>query len=303
MTVKAAFEAAAGGYAILVHGGAGDASGPRLDGQVAGCQDAAAAAQQLLELGASAVEAVQLAVSLLEDDPRFNAATGGALTSAGTLELDAAIMEGTNLRAGAVCCLSPFKNPIQVARAVMEDARHVLLCGEGAAAFAREKGFLPADASSMITDAARESLARIMAGGGSDWAAGTVGAVARDASGRLAAATSTGGIMAKRPGRVGDSPLLGAGTYADDTLGAASATGQGEGIMRVTLAARVVAAIAQGATPADACYEGLRWMRQRVAATGGMIVVGRDGRLGWARSTSSMAYAATWRGHKVIAGG
>jgi beta-aspartyl-peptidase (threonine type) len=212
-------------------------------------------------------------------------------------------MEGTNLRAGAVCGLPPFKNPILVARAVMEDARHVLLCGAGAAAFAREKGFSPADPSSMITDGARESLARILAGGGSEWAAGTVGAVARDASGKLAAATSTGGIMAKHPGRVGDSPLLGAGTYADDTLGAASATGQGEGIIRVTLAARVVAAIAQGATPADACYEGLRWMRQRVAATGGMIVVGRDGRLGWARSTSSMAYAATWRGHKVIAGG
>ena len=302
MTVKASFEAA-GGYAILVHGGAGDASGPRLDAQVAGCQDAAAAAQQLLELGASALEAVQLAVTMLEDDPRFNAGTGGALTSAGTLELDAAIMDGTGLRAGAVCGLPPFKNPILIARAVMDDARHVLLCGEGAAAFARDKGFMPADPASMITDGARESLSRSLAAGGSTWAAGTVGAVARDTSGRLAAATSTGGIMGKRPGRVGDSPLLGAGTYADDTLGAASATGQGEGIMRVTLAARVVAAIAQGAAPADACYEGLRWMRQRVAATGGMIVVGRDGRLGWARSTSSMAYAAAWRGHKVIAGG
>ncbi|HKU36797.1 MAG TPA: isoaspartyl peptidase/L-asparaginase, partial [Polyangiales bacterium] len=229
--------------------------------------------------------------------------TGGALTSAGTLELDAAIMDGTQLRAGAVCGLPPFKNPIQVARAVLDDARHVLLCGEGAAAFAREKGFVPADPASMITQAARESLTRALASGSSHWAAGTVGAVARDSNGGLAAATSTGGIMGKRPGRVGDSPLLGAGTYADDTLGAVSATGQGEGIIRVTLAARVIAAIAQGASPADACYDGLRWMRKRVAASGGMIVVGRDGRLGWARSTASMAYAAAWHGHKVIAGG
>jgi beta-aspartyl-peptidase (threonine type) len=303
MTVKAAFDAAAGGYSILVHGGAGDSSGPRLDLQVAGCQDATTAARALLEAGASALDAVQRAVSILEDDPRFNAGTGGALTSLGTLELDAAIMDGTSLRAGAVCGLPPFKNPIDVARAVLNDARHVLYCGEGAAEFAREKGFEPSDPSRMITDAAREALERTLAADASTWAAGTVGAVARDKSGRLAVATSTGGIMGKHPGRVGDSPLLGAGTYADDSRGAASATGQGEGIMRVTLAARVIGSIGAGDSPADACFEGLSFMKRRVAAAGGMIAIDKDGRLGWARSTSSMAYALTWRGHKVMGGG
>ncbi len=302
MTVKAAFEAA-GGFSILVHGGAGDAAGTRLDAQIAGCQDAANAARVLLEAGASALDAVQRAVELLEDDPRFNAGTGGALTNLGTLELDAAIMDGTSLRAGGVCSLPPFKNPIDIARAVLDDARHVLYCGEGAAEFARTKGFQPVDPTRMITDAARESLARTLAHNPSNWAAGTVGAVARDKAGRLAAATSTGGIMGKHPGRVGDSPLLGAGTYADDTRGAASATGQGEGIMRVTLAARVIESIGAGNSPADACYDGLSFMKQRVAATGGMIAVDKDGRLGWARSTPSMAYAVTWHGHKVIGGG
>lgn len=302
MTVKAAFESA-GGYALLVHGGAGDASGLRLDGQIAGCQDAAEAARALLEAGASALDAVQRAVAILENDARFNAGTGGALTRDGTLELDAAIMEGTTLRAGAVCCLPPFKNPIDIARAVLNDARHVLYSGEGAAAFARAKGFEPALPADMVTDGARDSLVRTLKSGASGWAAGTVGAVARDKQGRLAAATSTGGIMGKDPGRIGDSPLLGAGTYADDTRGAVSATGQGEGIMRVTLAARVLEAIAQGSSPAEACFDGLTAMKKRVAATGGMIAIDKDGRLGWARSTSSMAYALTWHGHRVLGGG
>jgi beta-aspartyl-peptidase (threonine type) len=303
MTVKASFDGAAGGYAILVHGGAGDSSGPRLDGQVAGCTDAVSAARALLEQGASALDAVQLAVSMLEDDPRFNAGTGGALTSLGTLELDAAIMDGTSLRAGAVCNLPPFKNPIAIARAVLDDARHVLFSGEGAAAFAMAKGFQPVDPATMITEGARESLHRALALNAPNWAAGTVGAVARDSAGRLAAATSTGGIMGKHPGRIGDSPILGAGTYADDSRGAASATGQGEGIMRVTLAARVIAAIGAGDSPGDACFDGLSFMQSRIAAHGGMIAIDRDGRLGWARSTPSMAYALTWRGHKVLGGG
>jgi beta-aspartyl-peptidase (threonine type) len=303
MSPKAAFDAASGGYSILVHGGAGDASGTRLDHQIAGCQDAVHAARALLESGASALDAVQRAVSILEDDPRFNAGTGGALTSLGTLELDAAIMDGTSLRAGAVCALPPFKNPVDVARAVLEDARHVLYSGDGAAEFARSKGFHPVEPDRMITDGARESLARTLSLNASNWAAGTVGAVARDSSGRLAVATSTGGIMGKHPGRVGDSPILGAGTYADDSRGAASATGQGEGILRVTLASRVIAAIGAGESPADACFEGLSFMKQRVAATGGMIAIDKNGRLGWARTTPSMAYALTWSGHKVMGGG
>jgi beta-aspartyl-peptidase (threonine type) len=303
MTVKASL-GPGGGYALIVHGGAGDAEGVRLDGQIAGCQIAAERAKQLLEAGGSALDAVQQAVMLLEDDPRFNAATGGALTCDGTLELDASIMDGVQLRAGAVCSLPPFKNPIAIARAVLDDAKHVLYSAQGASAFARAHGFAPADPADMITAAAREQLAHTLAAQPmAAWPAGTVGAVARDKHGHLAAATSTGGIMGKRIGRVGDSPLLGAGTYADDTLGAASATGQGEGIMRIALGSRVTQALGRGESPGDAAYDGLVLMKQRTGALGGIIVVDREGRIGWARSTSSMAYAASWGKHGVLAGG
>jgi beta-aspartyl-peptidase (threonine type) len=247
---------------------------------------------------------VQQAVMLLEDDARFNAATGGALTCAGTLELDASIMEGSGLRAGAVCSLSPFRHPIAIARAVLDDAQHVLYAGQGADMFARGHGFSPAHPEDMISAEARDQLARVLAERPvTVWPAGTVGAVARDKQGRVAAATSTGGIVAKRLGRVGDSPLLGAGTYADDAFGAASSTGQGEGIMRIALAARVTTALAAETNPGDAAFDGLVLMKQRTAALGGIIVVHRDGRIGWARSTPSMPYAASWERNGVLAGG
>lgn len=293
----------AGGYALIVHGGAGDITGPRLDGQIEGCLRAAERAKQILETGGSALDAVQAAVVDLEDDARFNAATGGALTCEGSLELDAAIMEGHALRAGAVCGLPPFKNPITIARAALDDGKHVLYCAEGAVTFARARGFTPADPSSMITDEARAQLARYLNTGTSQGPAGTVGAVARDKHGHLAAATSTGGVVGKRPGRVGDSPLLGAGTYADNALGAASATGLGEGIMRIGLCGRVVHALAAAEQAGHAGFDVLEHMKQRTNARGGVIMIDRDGRIGWARSTHSMAYAATWQNHKVVAGG
>ena len=304
MSAKAAFGSPDSGYALIVHGGAADSSGMRLDGQIEGCQRAAERAKRLLEVGGSALDAVQEAVIELEDDPRFNAATGGALTSEGTLELDASIMEGGALRAGAVCSLPPFKNPIAIARAVLEEGRHVLYCGRGAEHFARQRGFAPADPASMITAEARETLACVLADAPALAASGgTVGAVARDRQGRIAAATSTGGIMGKRPGRVGDSPLLGAGTYADDRLGGASSTGQGEGIMRIALASRVAFALGQGIPPADAAFDALHAMQERTGLRGGIIVIDRLGRMGWARSTASMSYALTWEKHRVLAGG
>lgn len=293
----------AGGYALIVHGGAGDLCGPELDAQIEGCLPAAERAKQILDAGGSALDAVEAAVVVLEDDPRFNAATGGVLTCEGTLELDAAIMEGTDLRAGAVCSLSPFKNPIRVARAALQDARHVLYAGAGAAAFARDQGFVACAPEQMITAQAREQLAAYLARQSSPGPAGTVGAVARDKQGRLAAATSTGGMVGKRPGRVGDSPLLGAGTYADDALGAASATGAGEGIMRIALCTRIVHALACAEQPGHAGLDVLTLMKQRTGALGGAIMVDRLGRIGWARSTQSMAYAASWESHKIIAGG
>jgi len=318
-TVTGSFGSGGGGCALIVHGGAGNVKGVQLDAQIAGCHAAATVAKNILSAGGSALEAVQAAVIVLEDDPRFNAATGGALTSEGALELDAAIMEGTELRAGAVCGLPPFKNPIAIARAALVDARHVLYCGAGAAAFARQQGFAPADPAEMITEEARGQLAAHLAltdamsiggiggigdgGGMGPGPSGTVGAVARDKQGRVAAATSTGGIVGKRPGRVGDSPLLGAGTYADDALGAASATGQGEGIMRIGLCARVLHALHAAQQPGHAGFDVLQLMQQRTGALGGVITVDCNGRIGWARSTASMAYAASWDDHKVVAGG
>jgi beta-aspartyl-peptidase (threonine type) len=292
-----------GGYALIVHGGAGDMTGPRLDSHIEGCLRAAERAKQLLESGGAALDAVQAAVMELEDDPRFNAATGGVLTCEGTLELDAAIMEGHELRAGAVCGLSPFKNPIAIARAALDDAKHVLYCGHGAVAFAKERGFEPSDPAAMITNEARAQLASYLRSHTVAGPAGTVGAVARDKHGHLAAATSTGGVLGKRLGRVGDSPLLGAGTYADDALGAASATGLGEGIMRIGLCGRIVHALASAQQPGHAGFDVLELMKQRTKARGGVIMIDRAGRIGWARSTHSMAYAAAWENHKVVAGG
>ncbi len=292
-----------GGVALLVHGGAGDSEGTLLDGQIEGCHHAASLGRRVLDEGGSALDAVTVAVRALEDDARFNAGTGGALTSQGTLELDASIMEGTGLRGAGVCSLVGFKNPVDVARAVLEEGRHVLYAGHGASEFARNAGFEPACPASMISVEQQAALERMLKGHGDSWPKGTVGAGARDARGCLAAATSTGGITGKRPGRVGDSPILGAGTYADDHKAAASATGHGEGIVRVSLTARVVDAVARGASPADAAYDALMEMKARVGSLARLIVVGRDGSLGMARTTRSMAFAAYWQGHGIMTGG
>ncbi|MBI3202209.1 MAG: isoaspartyl peptidase/L-asparaginase [Myxococcales bacterium] len=296
MSVTRSWASDGGRFAVLVHGGAGDVPDAKVERHVAGCRAAAARAREILAAGGSALDAAQAAVIVLEDDPVFNAGTGACLTADGTLELDACVMEGEALRAGAVCALDPFKNPIAIARAVLEEGTHVLYAARGARAFAEGAGFSPADPASMITEAARQKLAEARASGKvSGWAGGTVGAVARDVRGHVAAATSTGGMVGKRAGRVGDSPIVGAGTYADDLGGAASATGHGEGILRVALGATAVHRLAH-AGPEPVARGLIAEMRARVGATGGLILVGRDGRLGWARSTRTMTWAAEWDG-------
>src|SRR5262249_41477702 len=191
----------AGGWAILVHGGAGRSDSDA--GRVEGCRRSTEAAVRVLSAGGSALDAVQAAVRVLEDDPLFNAGTGACLTEEGLIELDAAIMEGSARRAGGVCALPPFRNPIDVARAVMVEGRHVLYAGEGAAAFARRAGFEPSTVEAMTTERARLKWEELRKGTlASSWVpTGTVGAVARDAGGLIAAATSTGGILGKRSGR------------------------------------------------------------------------------------------------------
>jgi beta-aspartyl-peptidase (threonine type) len=287
-----AWAADGGAWALLLHGGAGGALGADGPRRVEGVKLAAAAGAEILREGGSALEAVQRAVVLLEDDPVFNAGTGACLDEEGLITLDASIMEGTSLRAGAVCALPPFRNPVAIARAVLEDGRHVLYAGDGAARFAATHGFEPMTSEAMTTAAAREQWEKARRAAAPSGALGTVGAVAIDLQGHVAAATSTGGIAGKRAGRVGDSPVPGAGTYADDEAGAASATGGGEGILRVGLTRGVIEALRRGAPPEQASREAIAHLVSRVAGNGGVIVVDRTGRLAWARGTASMAWAA-----------
>ncbi len=283
--------------AIAVHGGAGslDDSGTSGLGPDAPRQEgvgrAAAAAWDVLRRGGSALDAVVLAATLLEDDPTFNAGTGATLTSGGHVELDASLMDGSTLAAGAVACVRDVKNPVLLARAVMERSAHLLLVGEGASGFAREAG-IPAWENQRLVipqqrarfDAARGAKPEAVGGG-------TIGAVARDRAGHVAAATSTGGTFLKRPGRVGDSPIIGAGTYADDRLAAVSSTGHGEAIIRVTLARLVADRVGAGRSAAEAAAEGIRFLGERVGGQGGVIVVGPSGEPGFAFNTPAMARA------------
>ncbi len=280
-------------WSIVVHGGAGDVPAERVPLHVAGCERAAAAGAEVLANGGSAIDAVQRAVEVLEDDPLFNAGTGACLNEEGHIELDASIMDGSDLRAGAVAALPPFRHPIAIARKVMAETRHVLLAGEGALRFAIERGFEAADETEMITELARKKWEAARAKHAAEsWAGGTVGAAARDERGHVAAATSTGGMVNKKVGRVGDSPILGAGTYADDESGACSTTGHGEAMMRVCLAKTSVDAMGAGRAPEDAARTSLAMMKARTNETGGAILVARDGSVGIARTTRTMSWAA-----------
>ncbi len=289
---------------MVVHGGAGDVRPEALPDHVEGCRIAAAAAAQMLAAGGSALNAAQRAVEELEDDPRFNAGTGACLNEDGVVELDASIMEGTLLRAGGVCALPAFQHPIAIARAVLNEGVHVLYAADGASRFALSRGFARARDQDMITDAARDRLERVRAGlVDSNWAGGTVGAVVRDTSGTVVAATSTGGRVNKAAGRVGDSPIIGAGTYADDEAGACSNTGDGEAFLRLCLAKTAIEWMRSGMHAEDAARAAVRFAVARVQGSGGVITIDRFGRLGWARSTRTMTWAAASEGWSDVLGG
>ncbi len=272
-------------------------------GHRAGCEVAARTGLEVLERGGSALDAVEAAVRVLEDDARFNAGTGACLTEDGRIELDAAIMEGTTLRGGAVAALPPFRNPIAIARAALEDGTHLLYAAEGAAAFARRAGFASASADALITDAARARLAEVLRGErGPGWAGGTVGAVACDAAGRVAAATSTGGMIAKRAGRVGDTPILGAGTYADDEAAAASATGHGEAAIRLGLTRLACDLVRGGLSAEAAAATAIARFGARVGGAGGLILVDPRGEVGVAWNTATMGHAIARAGQTITSG-
>ncbi|MFN2465786.1 MAG: isoaspartyl peptidase/L-asparaginase family protein [Candidatus Dormibacteria bacterium] len=265
--------------ALVLHGGAGvwpeDLRG-----------EATAAIERCAErgwarLGEGPLEAVVEAVRALEDEPLFNAGIGAAVTSAGTIEHDAGVMVGDGLRAGGVGAVLGPRHPVEAARAVMEKTRHVLLVGEGAMAFLRGAGVEIADPATFMTERRRQGLL----------SSDTVGAVATDANGRCAVAVSTGGYTDKMPGRIGDSPIPGAGYYADDAAGACCGTGTGEGFMRLTLSRQVRDMMASGLSPQQAAEAAVGMLGERMDMTGGVIAVGRDGRVGHAHSTAFMPFA------------
>jgi beta-aspartyl-peptidase (threonine type) len=257
--------------AIVVHGGAGTWPENAHERAHAGVRAAVEAGHAVLADGGDALSAVQAAVIVLEDDPIFNAGRGAALNEAGEIGLDASIMRGSDRAAGAVAALTGIRNPVRAARAVLDEGRHVFLVGDSAVAYARENGLATEPLDWFHTEDRRRAYEA-----GDDSRGGTVGAVARDARGGVAAATSTGGSSGKHPGRVGDSPLVAAGTWADDATAAISCTGDGEAIIRVALAHEIDALMRHAGLPlqeaAERALAGLEHL-----GTAGVIAVGADG--------------------------
>jgi L-asparaginase / beta-aspartyl-peptidase len=280
---------------LVVHGGAWNIPADQLEAHKRGVVRAVEAGYALLRQGASALDAVETAVSLLEDDETFDAGRGSFLTSDGRVQMDALVMDGATLRAGAVACVERLKNPIRAARLVLERSPHVFLVAEGAEAFAHQHGLPLIENSDLVTDRERERLKAAQAQPGnsaSDFAGShdTVGAVAVDAAGDLAAATSTGGTINKTPGRLGDSSLIGCGGYADNRSAATSLTGWGEPIMKLVLGKWAVDRTTQ-LGPEQAAQDAIAYLYARLEGHGGIILLDSGGRYGIAHNTPRMAWA------------
>jgi beta-aspartyl-peptidase (threonine type) len=283
---------------LVVHGGAWDIPADEITAHTRGVSRAARVGYDLLHQGAAALDAVEAAVTVLEDDETFDAGRGSFLTADGRVQLDALMMDGATLRAGAVACVERLKNPIQAARLVLERSPHVYFVGSGAEEFARQQGLPLIDNQELVIDRERERLhaakARAQAGIEDQTFTGnqhdTVGAVALDLAGNLAAATSTGGTLNKTPGRVGDSSVIGSGGYADNRSAAASLTGWGEPIMKLVLAKWAVDRVPL-LGPEQAAEDAIAYLYSRLQGHGGMVLLSPDGRYGIAHNTPRMAWA------------
>ena len=282
---------------IIIHGGAWDIPPELHKAHKQGVRYAVDAGWRVLDGGGSALDAVEAAIVTMEDDETFDAGRGSFLNAEGQVELDAGFMDGAGLQVGAVAGVQFIRNPIRLARSVMEKSEHVLLIGPGAQRFAHKLGFSPCDLTDLAvpreferwqrflydhTYSARQTFARPQ---------DTVGCVALDQSGHVASGTSTGGTPNKMPGRVGDVPMVGCGFYADDELGGASCTGWGEAIAKVILARLALHHLQDLGDPHAAAQESIRVLADKVDGVGGVIMLSPDGRPGWHHNTPCMAFA------------
>ena len=327
---------------LLVHGGAWAIPADAEAAHEAGVRSALEAGYRILTQGGSALDAIEAAVTVMEDDPTFDAGRGSFLTSDGRVQLDALLMDGGRMKAGGVACVERLRNPIQAARLVLEQSPHVYFVGAGAEEFAQSHGMALIDNAELVLDRERERLkkaqereaagladatfsgldddkeaetAALQGSGVRDqgserteplgvsrvaaahWQShDTVGAVALDAAGNLAAGTSTGGTLNKTPGRVGDSSLIGCGCYADNLSAAVSLTGWGEPIMKLVLGKWAVDRVAGGMAPDSAAHEAMDYLHSRLSGHGGIILLGPDGRFGIAHNTPAMAWGVATEG-------
>jgi beta-aspartyl-peptidase (threonine type) len=281
---------------LIVHGGAWNIPDRAVEDCRAGCRRALEAGWIILERGGAALDAVEASIVLLEEDPTFDAGIGSHLNRDGRVQLDAILMDGSTLKAGAVAAVERVRNPIRLARRVLESSEHMMLVGTGAERFAAESGLPLCDPEELILD--RERIAWRRCSEDSHLAEfhvghhhGTVGAVAMDAQGRIVAGTSTGGTCCKLPGRVGDSPLIGCGCYADVEAGAVSCTGWGEAIMKIVMAKTAVDLLRAGQPPQAVAQECVQLLASRAGGTGGLVLLDRQGTPGFAFNTPRMACA------------
>jgi L-asparaginase / beta-aspartyl-peptidase len=281
---------------LILHGGAWDIPDDAVDACKLGCNRALQAGWFVLSNGGHAIDAIEASLTILEDDPTFDAGFGSHLNLDGRVECDAIVMDGTTLRAGAVAGLHRVKNPIKLARAVLEKSPHMMLIGEGAERFAAAHSVPLCDPHDLISPAEREAWLRCSQDSHAaehhrGHEQGTVGAVAIDAHGRLFAATSTGGTCCKLPGRVGDSPLIGCGCYADHETGGVSSTGYGEAIMKIVMAKTAADFLRPASSsPTRAAQAAVQLLANRGKGTGGLILLDKNGNPGFAFNTPRMAY-------------
>jgi len=289
---------------LVVHGGAWAMPDDMVEAHLVGVRNALGAGWRVLEAGGAALDAIEQAVVIMEDDETFDAGRGSFLNRDGRVQMDALIMDGATLRAGGVGCVERVRNPVRAARKILSESPHVYFVGEGAEQFAAEHGVELCKNEELVIAREMERLRQYQmqqavagsARDGNDLFApeishDTVGAVALDRAGNIAAATSTGGTLNKTPGRLGDSSLIGCGCYADNLSAAVSTTGWGEPIMKLVLAKWTADRVAAGNLPEWAAQEAMNYLKQRLNGHGGIIVLNAQGQFGIAHNTPRMAWA------------